>query len=109
MARDIQVGQHRFRFVYTKNGKGGCYKPILTCHLRGPNGSPAGIGPKGWPRVFRPLFPNYWLHRDRWSSTIVFPLPHITFATGYRLKRVGGLWAYRTVQRWYFKLERKTS
>lgn len=95
-----KIAGDEIRFVLDTHGRAGCYRPILLVFRRGPNGSPAGVGPKGWP---------WWLHRERlgggekrrWSNTIRVPLPHVSFATGYRLRRVGGLRAYKAISRAY--------
>ena len=94
-ARNIQAGRHTFRVVYSFHEG----RPELHVHLRGPNGSPAGIGPKGWPRLFRPLFPDYGHGRDRWSSMIALPVPFVSWRTGYRLRRFGGIRIHQAAYR----------
>jgi hypothetical protein len=81
---NLQIRQHRVRFVLDRDGYAGCFYPIMLVFLKGPNGSPAGVGPKPWPWPLkggcRPL-------RVR--------LPHLSWATCYRLGRVGGFRLYR--------------
>lgn len=100
------LGAHRVRVCVVLRSRGGCYSPALWIYLRGPNGSPAGVGPKGWPRVFRPLFPSYNGRRDRWSHMLHVPLPHVPFRTARRLRHVGGFLAYRACYRAWAALER---
>lgn len=66
-------------------------RALLSLHLSGPNGSRAGTGTKGWPRILLPLFPRYDRRRDRWSSTLHVPLPHVAWRRGYQLRRLGGI------------------
>jgi hypothetical protein len=83
-AADIPVGAHEVRLSISLNdGGSGCYGPQALLFLRGPNGSPNGTGPKTWP-LFRKL-------------TLKVRLPHVSWATGYRFRRVGGLRAYKLV------------
>jgi hypothetical protein len=87
-AADVKLGAHTVRLSISRdNGGSGCYGPEALLFLSGPNGSISGTGPKPWP-LFRKL-------------TLKVRLPHISWATGYRYRRVGGLRAYKLVYRLY--------
>jgi hypothetical protein len=90
--------------AFDLESRGGCYKPEIHLHRRGRNGSPAGFGPKPWPWVLSVLFPPGWRRfnqngRPRFARHLMLaiPLPHVRWATAYRLRRFGGLVAYRWV------------
>jgi hypothetical protein len=102
MAREVTIGAHTVRVVYAHESHGGVFSPALWVYLKGPNGSPAGIGPKGWPRILRPLFPSYNGRRDRWSSSLEIGLPCLTWARAYRLRRVGGYQLY-SLSQWFYR------
>lgn len=91
MARDFRIGAHTVRAVYDSHSRGGTFKPELHFHLTGPNGSPNGIGPKGWPRFLWRAFPYYDRRPGKWSSVLVLPLPHVSWRLGYRFRRLGGI------------------
>jgi hypothetical protein len=99
-ARDVRIGDHTVRVVYDRIGRHGVFDPHVNFHLTGPNGSPAGRGPKGWPRWTRPAWP-YYARRHRWSSVLTLPLPHLKWSHGYRARRIGGLRLAAIVERLY--------
>lgn len=72
-------------------------RPVVFIGRSGPNGSPAGHGPKGFPA---------FMVRDggRWSNVVKVPLPYISWRTGYRLRRVGGIRLHVAVSRFYGKV-----
>lgn len=95
---DIIVGAHKIRIVLDLNSRSGCYSPAVNAYLSGPNGSPAGVGPKSWPMPLPWLFGvRYDKHapRKRNASMLQFRVPHLTFMRAYKLRRVGGLKLYR--------------
>lgn len=100
-AQDFKIGAHTVRVCVSLNGKGGMYEPHVSLHLKGPNGSPNGVGPKGWPKSLWRLYPYYNRTPDHWSSTLEIPLPHVSWARGYKLRRFGGLFAYKQISRVY--------
>jgi hypothetical protein len=55
----ITIREHEIRFVLDTHARRGVYAPELHIHLKGPNGSPAGVGPKGWPQPLADLFRPY--------------------------------------------------
>jgi hypothetical protein len=87
-AQDVKLGAHTVRLSATLNdGGSGMYRPHVTFFLRGPNGSIAGTGPKPFPLLKRTSF----------SVT----LPHLSWGTAYRLRRVGSLRLYRLIAKGY--------
>lgn len=115
--RVFSVGAHDVRLVTTTEDYGSStYRPGLRLYLSGPNGSIAGTGPKGWPlhnriRRFRSRHAwakTGWHKRNNghygWTDALYIPLPHITWAWGYRWRKVGGLQAYQLVYRLYQKV-----
>jgi len=105
MALDVKVRKHTVRFVYSRNGRAGMFGPHVSVHLKGPNGSPAGVGPKAWHWLLRPLFPYYdkrmagYGPPTRWNkraSSLWVPVPHVPWSLHRRLgyPRIVG-WLYR--------------
>jgi hypothetical protein len=102
----LRLGAHTVLVVYNASGEGGTYCPVLNFYLSGPNGSIAGTGPKPWPR-FLARFDASRRYNDRFRGgyrperalTLRLYVPHVSFATGYRLRRFGGLVAYRACQK----------
>lgn len=111
MKRDIRIRQHTVRIVTTSEDYGSStFRPGVRFFLTGPNGSPAGIGPKAWPghmrvRQFRNAH-NWaktgWARQFRgtgagysWTNSLYVPLPHIKWRQAYRLRRFGALHLYR--------------
>lgn len=105
----ITVRGHQVRFVLDTHARAGCYSPELHVYLHGPNGSPAGFGPKGWPallvRAFEPG--RAWRRRNRpgakpgWSNMLAVRLPHLTWWRAYRLRRIGAIRLYVLIERAY--------
>lgn len=108
MTRDFRIGSHVIRLVTTAVDYGsGCYRPGIRLFLSGPNGSPAGTGPKAWPlhmalRSFRSRHSSLWFgwHKrygfvPTWTNCLYLPVPHIRWSTAYRLRRIGALSLYR--------------
>lgn len=117
MKRDFNIGQHTVRVVTTFTDYGsGLYRPGIRFFLTGPNGSPAGRGPKAWPlhmkiRRFRSRHKwakTGWHRRFNgqygWTSCIYIPLPHMTWQLGYKLRRVGGIRLHLAIYRAYRKV-----
>lgn len=96
----ITVRGDEYRFVFDVNGKHGCYHPILHVFRKGPNGSPAGIGPKGWPNWLVKLT-AHGRDRTHWSSSLTFNLPCLYWHRAYKLRKIGGLKLYRAVYNLY--------
>lgn len=96
----INIRQNEFRFVYDSNGRGGVFYPILHIFWKGPNGSPAGIGPKGWPRWILACTKDYRNDR-RWNSGLTFTLPVPSWLRCYKLRKIGGLKLYNLVYKFY--------
>ena len=119
MTRDFQIGRHTVRLVTTSTDYGsGMFRPGIRLFLKGPNGSPAGIGPKAWPlhwRIRRFRDNHAWAktgwHRRNhghygWSSDIYIPVPHLKWHQAYRLRRFGGLRVYGALYPIYKRLGR---
>lgn len=90
---------HRVRIVFVHDARAATYKPEVHVYLAGPNGSASGWGPKAWPLQERLRRRRDGSYRRSWSSGLTVPIPHVTWRAGYRLRRVGGLRAYRLVYR----------
>jgi hypothetical protein len=114
MNRAFTIRRHTIRVVTTTDDYGsGCYRPGLRLFLDGPNGSPNGTGPKAWPlhmriRRFRSVHrwaKTGWHRRNHghygWTNCIYVPLPHVSWAQGYKLRRLGGIRLHLAVQRAY--------
>lgn len=91
---DLQLGRTRLRVVGWTTGSGGIFRPNLSVYRHGPNGSPAGVGPKPWPR---------WLARANPFALVIY-LPQLSWGTCYRLQRVGGFRLFRAQYRFYKRL-----
>lgn len=96
-AQDFNIGAHTVRVCICLNGKGGMYEPHLSLHLKGPNGSISGRGPKGWPKFMWRMFPYYDRKPGRWSSVIEIPLPHVTWAQARKTRKIGGMKLYTVI------------
>jgi len=88
-AQDVKIRKHEVRISVSYNGRFGMYDPHVTLFLRGPNGSVSGHGPKPWP----------W--KIGTGNAVRIPLPHVKWATGYRLRKIGGIAVYKTISRAY--------
>jgi hypothetical protein len=91
-----EVLGHTFTLVLglRPNGNAGCYCPKAFMYL-------------AWRRPRKDM--------EGWSAEcthvkthhrLEVTLPHIPFRTGYRFRHVGGLWAYGTLARGYYKIGR---
>lgn len=112
--RDLRIGRHTVRIVTTSRDYGsGMFRPGVRLYLSGPNGSPAGTGPKAWPGHMRVRNLRNWI-RSRtgrgayrgWTNTLYLPVPHLRWGTCYRLRRVGGLAVYNALYPVYARLGR---
>lgn len=82
-AWDVRVRRHTVRVCVDVYSRGGMFSPALYFFLKGPNGSPAGYGPKAWPKPLWYLRPGYgsgrWGWRGPygrgWSNAVRLPLP----------------------------------
>lgn len=79
----VTIGGDRYRFVYSRDDGNG-FRPHVLVFRTGPNGSPAGTGPKGFHRIFRPLQPSY--SKGQWLGTLTINLPHLSWARMYRMR-----------------------
>lgn len=111
MNREFRIRKHFVRVVTTSTDYGsGTYRPGIHLFLRGPNGSPNGCGPKAWPlhmRIRRFRADHQWAktgwhkrntgpgHGYGWTNAIYIPVPHLTWARAYKLRRFGGLRLYK--------------
>lgn len=75
---DVKLGRDTFRLIFPYRYDHGA--PVILISRRGPNGSPAGYGPKGFPK---------WMMKKGWGFVRV-PLPFVSWGWGYRHRRIGG-------------------
>lgn len=116
---DLTVGREKYRFCFNLYGRGGCYDPNITASRTGPNGSIAGVGPKGWPKPLGWAFGSDRHHNAShgggkfggrvgghrgYRGTLLFGLPHLPFRHAYKLKRFGGLRVARIIDSVYRSL-----
>lgn len=87
---------HHLTIVLDLNARGGMYAPELHLHRRGRNGSPAGFGSKLWPSWLRRMADNTGAE---FGGMLRIRLPHVGWGTAYRLRRFGGLRAYKATHR----------
>lgn len=106
-ALNVRVLRTRIRFVYSKDGRAGMYGPQISVFRTGPNGSPAGTGPKAWPLWISKIAGPYYdrdynrTYGPRRSHALVIPCPHISWGVAYKLRRFGMLPVYKLVYRMY--------
>jgi hypothetical protein len=86
---DIKIGADTYRFVYPYRYDMG--RPCVLVFRKGPNGSPAGFGPKGFPK---------WMMRDGWGSVKVW-LPWMPWRIAHKYRRFGAMRVYKASQRFY--------
>lgn len=103
MAREINIGRHTLRFVFDRDAYAGTFRPELLIFLKGPNGSPAGIGPKGWPQWLADMFRPYYNQKGRWSNSLHVRIPHVSWRFAYKYRRFGGMALYRLQSRFYYR------
>ena len=112
MNRAFQIRKHQGRVVTPSDDYGsGTVRPGLRLSLEGPNGSPAGSGPKAWPghMPVRRYRSNHhwaktgWARRNHghysWTNSLYIPLPHIKWMRAYKLRRLGALRLYQAQYR----------
>ena len=84
----VNVHGHEVRFVFDSHAKAGMYNPAIQAFLKGPNGSVAGYGPKGFPQWLWRIFPGYW------PGSLSIKIPHLRWRFFRKHARIGRVYSF---------------